>query len=155
MKPQRCLVSGANGDCYRACVASIVELPIAEVPHFADGCADLEEMYCRVRDWLFEQGYGLFRTYCSAGWTLERLLKCFSEDNPGVPIIISGVARANPTETHAVVALNGRLAHDPSGAGLSGPWKCNCGSPDCDYSIWWLEVVAALPCQMEDAKCAA
>jgi hypothetical protein len=157
VKPVRCVVGGRNGDCFRACIASIVERPAREVPHFFDGLVgsgDGDEGVRRAREWLRLQGFGLFMTYCSAGWPLEKVLSCYSTDNPGVPIIIAGKSGTCAAETHAVVALNGKVAHDPSGAGVAGPWPCTC-KPDCELEWWWIYVIAAMPCEMEEARCAA
>jgi hypothetical protein len=137
VKPVYCI---GSGDCYRACIATICERSAQDVPNFGEIASDLREMYRLAREWLNAQGFGLFQTYCTAGWPLEKVLSVFSADNPGVPVIVSGVTGINPNETHAVVALNGKVAHDPSGAGLSGPWPCKC-EPECDHSWWWIDVV--------------
>jgi hypothetical protein len=152
VKPQRCI---ASADCYRACVATICERPAHEVPDFgALAKDDIDEMYRAAREWLHSQGFGLFSTYCSAGWPLEKVLSVFSADNPGVPMIIAGVAGSNPAETHAVIALNGAIAHDPSGARVVGPWKCDC-KPDCERGWWWIDVITAFPQSMEVSQCKA
>ena len=64
MKPQRCLVSLADhnagielGDCWRACVATILRLPAREVPNFVDLAKD--EFLERTRDWLADRGWAL------------------------------------------------------------------------------------------------
>jgi hypothetical protein len=154
VKPQRCLVGGKDGDCFRACIATICEVPASEVPNFGALTNDCDEMSLLARKWLAPRGYSLFVTYCSAGWTVERVLSNYSADNPGVPVIIAGVPETNKDETHAVVALNGKVVWDPSGAGLSGPYPCRC-KPDCELGWWWIYVITAFPCEMEEQQCAA
>jgi hypothetical protein len=154
MKPQRCLVGGKDGDCFRACIATICEVPASEVPNFGALAGDIDGTARLAREWLRPRGYSLFATYCSAGWALDKVLSTYSADNPGVPIILAGVPQTNNDETHAVVALNGEIVWDPSGAGLSGPWPCRC-NPECGLGWWWIYVVAAFPCPMEKLQCAA
>lgn len=70
--------NGSWGDCTRACVASIFNLPAESVPHFCEG-GELPpdaEGYMpwerRLRSWLAERGYGLlhiqFNDRLDAGW---------------------------------------------------------------------------------------
>lgn len=86
---------------------------------------------------------GLFNTWVNGEWPLEKLLTNFSADNPGVPFILHGRAAAEgvvPGEiNHAVVALDGAIVHDPSGAGISGPAVA---SAEGEPNWWWIDVVA-------------
>ncbi|HEU4804201.1 MAG TPA: hypothetical protein VFS91_00070 [Nitrobacter sp.] len=123
-------------------MASILDLPAADVPNFANACGDSwSEMYNQAREWLGERGLGIYRTYCSAGWTLEKVAEWFSADNPGVPVILmgrSGRKGATELDNHAVVLLNGAVAHDPSGVGLAGP----CADSRGQDAWWWLDIIA-------------
>jgi hypothetical protein len=148
MKPQRCIVGGKKGDCFRACIATICELDAREIPNFIEQDCGKGEMFVVAREWLHQRGFGLFETYCSAGWPLEKVLRLYSEDNPGAPVIIAGVSQSHPDETHAVVALNGTIAHDPSGAGITAPYPCNCSDAECTAAWWFIYVITAMPCQM-------
>ncbi|ARV77204.1 hypothetical protein FDI21_gp033 [Pseudomonas phage Noxifer] len=48
---------GRYGNCMQACVASLLNLPLADVPHFhEDGC-DVETFWERVEDWLADRHY--------------------------------------------------------------------------------------------------
>jgi len=54
-----CLVKNdppySYGDCLRACIASLLEMPTANVPHFVhDGC-EPAITYQRVREWLADR----------------------------------------------------------------------------------------------------
>jgi hypothetical protein len=140
MTPQPCISHAEEeGDCWRACIASVLNMPIGDVPNFCDVVKhdpDHMELYRETRRWLAERGLGLFQTYCSAGWTLDKLLECFSKPNTGIPVIICGWSRG---DNHAVVAMDGRVVHDPGGGcGLSGPPRSENGE-EC---WWWLYVVA-------------
>lgn len=97
-----------NGDCFPACVASVLELPLADVPGFVRGNAD---------DW-FEQ---------FAAWAVGRgYAAAYVPNDP--PIAPRGYAIGvcdyhefqGITVGHAIVALDGRPVHcpHPSRAGL-------------------------------------
>lgn len=134
MTPQRCI---GGGDCWRACIASILDLPASEVPNFALE-SDWDEMVAAARGWLAERGYSLFRSYCSAKWEWQTLLKVFSGDNPGTPIILIGQCRADPSDNHAVIVMDGEIVHDPSGAGVAGPVSHGEGH---EVGWWWFDVI--------------
>ncbi len=99
-------------------------------------------MFALTRKWLAERGLGIFRTYCSAGWEVDKVVKWFSADNPGVPLILMGQSgrdrHAPDPDNHAVVVMNGQIVHDPSNAGIIGP--CLNGKNEPDW--YWLDIVA-------------
>lgn len=145
MRPQSCIAQRSEeGDCYRACLASVLEVPTKEVPNFADLYDKWDTMFAAVRAWLAERGFAIFRTYCSAGWKLDKLLEAFSADNPDVPIILMGQSGTNASNSHAVVVLNGKVQHDPSGCGISGP----CVGSKGQDAWWWLDIVCVSARQM-------
>lgn len=99
--------NGRHGDCFRACVASILELPLSEVPHFnqlAADAGDVMEWSTLFAQWCGERGVDFYSTEADAkppGWA-----------------IMSGPAGRGPL--HSVVAFCGEMKHDPhpSRAGL-------------------------------------
>lgn len=138
MSPQPCIAPREEqGDCWRACIASILDLPAREVPNFAHLHAKWEDMVAAARQWLAPRGLAIFETYCSAGWETEKLLHWFSAGNPGAPFILCGQSARDPNENHAVVALGGAIVHDPSGSGIAGP--CTGGGSEAGW--WWLHVI--------------
>jgi hypothetical protein len=92
-----------EGNCFSACVASILELPIARVPFFMHG------------DW--------WTNFCA--WCVEHRVVATYRGRlsdgtpppapPGYSIWTGLSPRAAPEEEryHAVVALDGALVHDP------------------------------------------
>lgn len=93
MKP---VIQEGRSDCFRACVASILELPLATVPD-ADG-ADWLDGY---NTWLAARGLALVVVPPSGGVIPQ-----------GYAI---GVANAgSPDRDHAVVLHDGKIVHDPS-----------------------------------------
>lgn len=86
-----------RGNCFIACVASIVERPLRELPDIA---SDLNggEFFQRLEDWLIPQGLFINRRIQPpVGWS-----------------IAGGFLRHREVEVpHAVIAFNGLPVHDP------------------------------------------
>lgn len=95
------------GDCLRACIASLLDIPTVDVPHFVrDGC-EPEVTYQRVREWLADRGLvPMFSGYV-ASETPDDVLRFMGETNPGVYYILFSA-------DHAVVCLDGEIVHDPA-----------------------------------------
>ena len=120
-----------EGNCFSACVASILEIPLDDVPQFMAG------------DW-----WANFSAWCAARNVVPRYWPCKawceSTDAPflGVPTghsIMTGESPRHPGVLHAVVARDGEMVHDPnpSRAGVFG---------SIDYRDFvTLEIVAVLP----------
>jgi hypothetical protein len=146
MTPQNCITAVPHGDCWRACIASIVNRPIATVPNFmhtngAEKTAD--NGIARTRDWLAQFGLGVFEAYCSAKWSFAEVLETFSTPNPNIPVIVCGYPSVDPEDGHAVIAMNGAVVHDPSGVGLAGPHPCRTPGCECGQTWWWIYVITA------------
>jgi len=103
------------GDCMRACIASLLDLPIAEVPHFLrDADGDAQKFWGGVLDFAEARGWD----YLSA----------FPEHRPelaeamGGYHIMGGPSPRGGGLLHAVVGKEGQIVFDPhpSKAGLSG-----------------------------------
>jgi hypothetical protein len=148
MVPQRCIASvGEAGDCYSACIATILGVPIASVPNFNEetrreglyGEAGSLAMTKRAVAYLRPFGLSIFNSYCNGEWPIEKALEYFSGHSPGVPVIFHGKPRFSEDEAHAVIALDGKIVHDPSGAGIAGP-----------LGDWWFMDVIALAASCSD-----
>ena len=65
--------NGKIGDCFRACIASLLEMPAEKVPHFYEpgGAAALR----RTNDWLAQFGYAYAEVASNQliGWDREYL----------------------------------------------------------------------------------
>ncbi len=121
---------GQYGDCQRAVIASLLELPIAEVPHFsreAEGGAgdfwDLLQAFC------MRHGFAYLQVPALAG-------HAFYGHDGDVYHEISGPSPRGNGAYHAVVGCNGRIVFDPhpSRAGLAGE--------ACDWSHSYLVFTA-------------
>lgn len=96
--------AGINGDCFRACIASLLDLPIAEVPHFCNS----ETWFTDTQRFLSEKGYDY-----PGGWEVS--------ENPGIETfagvdgyyIGSGPSPRFPDAHHAVICKAGQVIFDP------------------------------------------
>jgi hypothetical protein len=131
--PQTLFGDGSDGrpagDCFRACVASLLELPIEEVPHVVeDHVRGGTHWAIALNRWLRPRGLGYVEMPAQGSSCYGML------DVSGGYYVASGPGpRGYP---HAVIEREGVLAHDPhpSGAGLLkverfGVIFCRCGAP--------------------------
>lgn len=112
----------APGNCMQAAIASLLDLPLDLVPHFAL----YHDWYQAITLWLAGRGKKL-RVYAAAGagrgyW--EYLgVECADLDRApsGQMMLATGASHNGPWE-HIVVWKGGRLAHDthPNRLGLKG-----------------------------------
>lgn len=139
---QRIVAAGNSaqvpGDCFKCCIASVLELPYEEVPHFVAaewqvdaGCGEgpqKRDCYTSLNDWLLRGGWPLVyvhRTYYVQPspkgepgkdvpyW--DYLLKQSHPHQRFPGYWIASVLSSNfPNTTHAVVMLGSEVAHDPS-----------------------------------------
>ena len=102
-----------KGDCVRACLASVFELPVDEVPNFWEQTQDPTEFWGLINEWLMEN-FGVRKIFLRYS---EKTADCLE----GVLCIASGTSPRHTPGGHAVVWRDG-LLHDPhpSGDGLLG-----------------------------------
>lgn len=92
---------GSYGDCQRACIASLLELPREQVPHFLHDNCDYKEFNKRVNGFLAQHNLAEI----VMPYVYRRVLKAH------VHHMMYG--RTERGTYHAVVALNGKIVHDP------------------------------------------
>lgn len=119
--------NGIWGDCHRACVASILELPLDAVPNFHEpppGEAWRSE-WAAIRERVFLISCGFVPITCCyhEDMGLEQVLAGAAYYNPGTYWILGGTSR-NGTG-HSVVCLDDLIVHDPSldDSGIVGPME--------------------------------
>jgi len=91
-----------RGDCLRACLASLFEIPYEDVPAFERHPKKGEEWIDEYRDWLDECGF----TFASVNWMPHR------------GYVLCGVYsnfKGNPG--HYVIFHDDELVHDPANSG--------------------------------------
>jgi len=97
---------GINGDCWRASVASVLELPIKKVPPFED--FPNRKAWHEYVKFLGKHGYGLYSLYVEAGKPHPKMLKDECEY-----YFMIGPSPRFPNENHQCVGYKGKLVHDP------------------------------------------
>ena len=127
MKPVDQTLTGAPGgpleelgNCYPACIASLLELPLSEVPHWYQlvGAGNTEAAHVMRDAWLAERGLAILRL------DLKSLASCNEfvwSSLVGVMGIFSGLTNRHEGVVHAVVGtitkdaagLDWKLLHDP------------------------------------------
>ena len=102
---------GQYADCLRACVASLLDRPIEEVPNFAEGvvAGDAQRYLSAIREWLAPER--ILWVTLAAG-DLEQVLDGMEMLNSGQRWIL--LAGAKQGINHAVCCKGGVIEHDPS-----------------------------------------
>lgn len=123
--------NGLYGDCHRACIASLLDLPLEEVPHFAHDNPSGEVFWDRQSVFLDSHGLAGVNVAFVEGTTREHLRRYCRTNCPGVYCILGGTSPLGVD--HSVVACDGDVVHDPSGhppeEAIVGP---------CGDGVYWL-----------------
>lgn len=96
-----------GGNCFSACVASILELSIEEVPYFMGDMSDNHDWLERFAEWLAPRGLYPVHSMMGDGpdgWA-PRGLHVMSGQSPRHP--------DGPERLHSVVARGREMLHDP------------------------------------------
>jgi hypothetical protein len=119
---------GVWGDCHRAAIASILELPLDDVPHFGDGGPDGEEFLRRESEFLLARGLVPIQVAYQTD-DLAAVLNAVNAANPGVYYLLGGKSRTGVN--HTVVCVDSAVVHDPSlnDSGIVGP---------CIDGLFWI-----------------
>lgn len=99
-------ITGARGNCYSACLASLFELPIELTPYGFDENYDgtTDSFWEPIYQWLADKGYGLFHLTVKNDFDISWY--------PGYLIAVGHMPGSSAY--HAVIYYNGLLHHDPS-----------------------------------------
>ena len=129
--------NGVWGDCHRAAVASVLELPIEEVPHFGEGGPEDREFFRRERAFFATRGLLPISVPFggSADAPLDAVLMTLKHHARGAWWLLGG--RSPRGFNHTVVGFGGEIVHDPNekGGGVVGPR---------DDGFYWVTFFAAL-----------
>lgn len=112
---------GQQGDCQRAVIASLLDLPLQSVPHFLgesidpDGSVNAAKYWDLLQDFLGKRGYAYLVTHRTVITGLYGLQNDIYHE-------IAGQSPRDPEVTHAVVGKNGQIFFDPhpDNQGLAG-----------------------------------
>lgn len=103
--------AGERGNCFQTCLANVLGLPVAEVPHFYDTDEDEVQQCIAIGRWCAERGW--LHLYLSKEW-----LSCPWVNFPAdALLILCGTSPRNSAWSHVVVGQvdqeGWRLVHDP------------------------------------------
>ncbi len=117
----------STGDCFRACLATVLEMPLADVPHFAELFPAPKDFWLQVDGWLRTRGYERFP------WASPRIPPASVLS----PLIVTGDGGRGIN--HACVYYRGELFNDPSthdnANGLVAP---------CEDGLYWVNAICKL-----------
>ena len=101
---------GEYGDCFRACIASLLEMNIQNVPHFLDG-ENPYKWYEELSEWLGNMGLAYFE-YPISEQGIDKWKELFK--SIGVPVYHE-ICGASPRGNfnHSVIGCNGQVIFDP------------------------------------------
>lgn len=105
-----------NGNCFAACLASLLELPLWAIPPF-------EDMFARS-DWMERVQWWLLHMFS------RTLVRIDGDSQPCKFYIASGMSARGVR--HSVIYSDGQMVHDPhpSGAGIKAvEWTYHLGNP--------------------------
>ncbi len=124
---------GIYGDCHRAVIASLLGLPLNQVPHFAEGNVSDREFNERVERFLNKWGYTSVAFPVSN--SLPDLLEWMFHLSPNAYYILGGESRNGVN--HSVICHKGKIVHDPSldVSGIVGP---------CSDGYYWVTVLSPI-----------
>lgn len=97
------------GDCHRAALASVLELPLSEVPHFNEDGPPPSLFQHRVETWLEKRN--LTCVMVPFRGELQHVVDALSTASPAAFWFLGGLTRSGVP--HCVVGRRGRIVHDP------------------------------------------
>lgn len=110
------------GDCHRAAIASILELPCEDVPHF--GAPVMRDTWKKhEREFLLNHGLVPVSIAFEGSSGFKSFLNAMAVLNPDTYWLLGGTSGNDVG--HTVVILNGEIAHDPAidDSGIIGPME--------------------------------
>lgn len=142
MIPHRSIVEHnpphAFGDCWRACIASVLNARhVTDVPHFAFDAPTPEECERRINHFLRPLDLWLLQLPVISTTPTEAL-KFTAEYTNGHHYILGG--RSERGAAHTIVARGQLIVHDPTGTGIASG-HVHDGLAE-GMSVYWLNVLA-------------
>lgn len=126
MKPVHCRIAhepenGKYGDCVRACIASLLELPAEDVPHFYEDDPGGDVANERIKTFLATKGFVPFWTFFDGETPLQAIFDQMLHANAGVYYML--FHETNAGGDHVVICQNDAVDFDPAWyrSGIKGP----------------------------------
>lgn len=136
MTPVLCgAADGTQGDCYRASLATLLNVPLLSVPHFADMTEPGVSFHDLVDEWLRPFGYITANMVMAPDVSIDDVATFWNNTNPGVPAMLGGMTESG--NGHTVVIHCGNI-YNPSSSPLVAPFPPEGQSG----GGWWISTVA-------------
>ena len=124
------------GDCFRTCIAIILDEDIEVVPHFCDP-NQFKDHKKALRKFLHKRDLDVFTIMYPGETSFADVLFTTGHYNPGIPMVISG--KSPRGVNHCIVAMDGEVFCDPfDGSDNPTPFL----GPSEESGMWWVEVIA-------------
>lgn len=122
---------GEYGDCYRTCIACLLNYEPVQVPNFGVHYDDAEKFHQAANEFLASEGLAAISNAFLG--TLEEILAMQAVNNPKAYYMLTGESK-NGTR-HCVICLGGEIIWDPAkdDSGIVGPVKFPGGE------AYWIE----------------
>lgn len=127
--------NGSVGDCYRTCLACLLDKDVEDVPHLNE-VVPAEEFHAFYGKFLSERGLTIITVAYSGSETLEEILHVVSFHNPGMPFMVSGKSKGGEWN-HIVIAMDGKVIWDPSPKTEDGEHRLV--GPSTPDGFWWVD----------------
>jgi len=141
--------NGMYGDCFRACIASLLDYDDPEnVPHvFKDyRSGDGERLLDQMRAWL-KENHGLDHiSFPFQSQSLDDMLQWMKEMIGDTPCILLGRSKRS---NHCVLVCDGVIVHDPNPEIPAGQHSI---IGPADDGFWWVEVLVHCSAAQEHDK---
>lgn len=111
---------GNEGNCFAACIASILEIELDSLPFLSD-FEDDWDIYLNALNTNLKSRFNLFIEYTTFDYWETR----FKENLKDAFYIVSGDSNHESFE-HAVIFKNGVLHHNPNPKGTEMVWATTC-----------------------------
>lgn len=146
MTPVSCTTThrppSSYGDCLRACIATVMDMPPEQVPHFADLGATGQEALASARRWLAGHGLTIATFALPGSEPLSEVMDFMEQTNPTVTWLLFG-STTHPdvleaASLHVNVCQGGRVVHDPAWVpnSIKSPYR------ERGESVWQIWVIA-------------
>lgn len=114
--------NGKTGNCIVACVASLLDMDIEEVPHFLE-VGGAQQWRKHLSDWLLPRGLAYVEIWCAQKETYDWYLLEYLRDIGYYTL--SGPSPRHQGVEHMVIARGDEIVHDPhpSNAGLADGYR--------------------------------
>ena len=124
------------GDCFRTCIAIILDEDPEVVPHFCDP-NQFDDRKKVLRKFLHARDLDVQTTMYPGEISFEDVLFTTGHYNPDIPMIVTGKSKRGVN--HCVVIMNGEVFCDPfDGTDRPDPF-ISCAEPT---GMWWVETIA-------------